>query len=164
MLAAFAGPVSPRESLTESAVRIAIDMPEAREAGQDTWGAVRVLAAGTRLRVTLRNRTFKEGRLSSVENDRIVLLSPANVPMDIHRADVAEVHQRARISWIGGGVGVAAGALAGLYSAWSLGWIRCPSGCPGKRLLIPASLIGLPIAGGYAGSRLHARWVRVYRG
>jgi hypothetical protein len=165
-----AAPVTPRESFHASANRlareIALEAPPASQSRWRDWNAVRDLKIGSRVRVTLRTGVFKEGLLAAVEDDRIVVISPSNARMVMARADIAEVSRPMKHSVLGGLAGGAAGGLLGIYSAVNLGFKQCGSTCKDEGVMIIGSLIGMPIAGAYGGSRLAAlgRWTTIYRG
>jgi hypothetical protein len=158
-----------RETLSAAATRIArhmpIDPPAARQAGKSDWNKVRVLL-GSRVRVKLRSGMVKEGLLETIDDDRLVLASTNDLPVPVARQDIAEVGRPMRGSIIGGVLGVAAGAVAGVASAFHFGFKQCGDSCQDESVLMLGSLIGMPLAGGYAGAYLGARgrWVVVYRG
>ena len=165
-----AAPVTSRESLTASAIRLARDIaaepPAAPQSRKGDWGNVRDLDTGSRVRVTLRSGIFKEGTLAEVDDDRIVVSSSANGRIVVARTDVAEVSKPMRRSLVGGVLGTAVGGVLGVGSAVTLAFKQCGGSCNDEKLLLWGSLIALPIAGGYGGARLGAvgRWTTVYRG
>ena len=157
-----------RESLRAAAARIARTVPveaATRQSRTSDWKRVTDLQ-GSRVRVTLRSGLVKEGRLGAADNDRIVVMPDAGSQLPIARQDIAEVRRPMRGSTIGAVIGTAAGAVAGVASAFHFAFKQCGESCQEESTLLWGSLIGLPIAGGYAGAYLGARgrWVVVYRG
>ena len=152
-----------RAAALRSATNLALTAPSASDQeGGDDWAKVRRLEPGSQVRVTLRDGAVREGRLDSVLDDRIVI-SPGST---LQRESIDRVERRTRGSIVGGIVGAAAGAFLGVFTAAHLAFRQCEESCADEKLLMGASLIGMPVAGGYLGAKFAPRraWTTVYRG
>ncbi len=159
-----------RESLAAAADRGAREL--ARTAplllapqSQNAWGRVHALDTGARVRVITLEGASAEGRLERATEDVIVIAAgDARPPVEFRRETVARVQRQTKGSLLGGVLGVAAGALAGVVTAANLAMKECGESCSDEKALIALSLVGMPIAGGYAGATLmpRASWTNVY--
>lgn len=98
-------------------------------------------------------------RIVAVEDAALTVVdleSPNRTTLRIARADVTEIRQWTgrRGSMVGAVIGAAGGFAIGFLSALNLAFKQCGGSCTDERILIYASLIGMPIAGGIAGYRL----------
>ena len=118
----------------------------------DSWSRVERLAAGTEIMVRW-GGSLTPGRFISADAATLTFLPGAqNTPQTLSKAGVEEVSAPARRgSKAGAVVGAAAGVFAGFYAAFGLAFKDCGRSCRDERVLIPLSIIGIPIAGGVAG-------------
>jgi hypothetical protein len=99
-------------------------------------------------------------RLVSVDDTALTVVdleSPNGGPARlIPRTDVREIKQwiGPRRSRLGAVVGATGGLALGFTAALSLSYKQCGGSCADERILIGASLVGMPIAGGILGYRL----------
>ena len=84
------------------------------------------------------------------------LESPNRTTLRILRTDVSEIRQWTgrRGSLLGAVIGAAGGLALGYVSAIGLAYKQCGGSCADEKILIGASLVGMPIAGGLLGYRL----------
>jgi len=85
------------------------------------WGALRNLATDSKLVVKLKTGKTIEGKLSSVSDSSLTLVSK-NTQLEVKREDVASIHQVTKKSatpatLIGMGIGAGAGAGVGAIAA-----------------------------------------------
>lgn len=156
-------PVPARESLVAASARSAREIAKTMSmapAVQDGWARVGQLTPGSMVRVIMLDGTSREGRFDRVTDDRIVLTTG-----DFERDAIAKVQRPTRGSILGGVIGAAAGGLLGVYTAFSLAFKQCGESCSDEGTLMIASLVGMPIAGGYLGAKFLPRpqWTDVYK-
>jgi hypothetical protein len=104
-------------------------------------------------------QTGRMYRLVAVEDASLTVVdleSPTGIMRRIPRTEVEEIRQwiGRRGSRRGAIIGAAAGFALGFVSALSLSYKQCGGSCADERVLIGASLVGMPIAGGLLGYRL----------
>ncbi len=98
-------------------------------------------------------------RLVTVEDTALTVVdleSPSSTTLLIPRTDVREIRQwiGPRGSRLGAIIGAAGGFALGFTTALSLSYKQCGGSCADERILIGASLVGMPVAGGFLGYRL----------
>ena len=160
----------PRESLAAASVRHAHELAKmsslsSSRSSQEAWARVHALETGSRVRVIDVTGAPTEGRLAGVTDDRITLTTNGNAsPVELERDAIARIQRPTKGSVLGGVLGVAVGALAGVVTSVNLGMKQCGESCNDEKALIGLSLVGMPIAGGFAGAKLmpRAAWTNVY--
>ncbi|MCC7009721.1 MAG: hypothetical protein IT184_13005 [Acidobacteria bacterium] len=146
-----------RRALRNPAVPVAELDRAQRPAG---WDYVQGLQHGDEVRVTLTAGEDVVGRFVSADQAGLVLVPGGQgAARTILRDDVAVVAARgpSRGSKIGALAGAGIGAFAGFVAALHLGYKDCGGDCSDERVLIGASVVGVPVAAGWLGYRLFAR-------
>jgi hypothetical protein len=155
-------PGSARPVFTGQAITAALSHVTATIAApqdpRDDWSRLRQL---TKIDIVL----FAQGlagrtcRIVAVEDAALTVVdleSPNRTTLRIPRTDVSEIRQWTgrRGSPLGAVIGAAGGFALGYASAVALAYKQCGGSCADERILIGASLVGMPIAGGLLGYRL----------
>jgi hypothetical protein len=122
------------------------------------WSRLRQL---TNMEIVLfaQGLTGRRCRLVAVEDAALTVVdleSPGRATLRIPRTDINEIRQwmGRRGSRLGAIIGAAGGFGLGFASALALSYKQCGGSCADERILIGASLVGMPIAGGLLGYRL----------
>lgn len=155
-------PGIPRSVFTRQAIAASLrHAASAVVAPQDPrydWSRLRQLT-NTEIVLFAQGLSGRRCLLALVEDTALTVVdleSPARGTSRISRTDVTEVRQwiGRRGSLPGAVIGAAGGFALGFVSALSLSYRQCGDSCADERILIGASLVGMPIAGGLLGYRL----------
>jgi hypothetical protein len=152
-----ARPVFTRQAITAALSQVTATIAAPQDSSYD-WSRLRQL---TKIEVVL----FAQGlagrrcRIVAVDDAAltvVVLESPNRTTLRIPRTDVNEIRQWTgrRGSLLGAVIGAAGGFVLGYASAIALADKPCGGSCADEKILIGASLVGMPIAGGLLGYRL----------
>jgi len=154
-----ARPVFTRQAITAALSHVTATIAAAQDP-RDDWSRLRQL---TKIDIVL----FAQGlagrrcRVVAVEDVALTVVdleSPNRATLRIPRTDVSEIRQWTgrRGSLLGAVIGAAGGFALGYVSAVALAQSDKPCGgsCADEKILIGASLVGMPIAGGLLGYRL----------
>jgi hypothetical protein len=152
-----AQPVFTRQAITAALSHVTATIA-APQGSRDDWSQLRQLTksdivlfaqglAGRRCRIV----AVDDGALTVVD-----LESPNRTTLRIPRLDVSEIRKWTgrRGSLLGAVIGAAGGLVLGFGSAIALADKQCGESCRDERVLVGASLVGMPIAGGLLGYRL----------
>lgn len=120
------------------------------------WSRVVRLSASTPIVLRTRAGTSKRCRFVSADAATLTVVDledPSAPTLRVARDDVEEIMQRTgrRGSRLGAAIGVGAGVFLGVGSAIALAYKDCGGNCADEKFLIGLSLIGMPVAGGFAG-------------
>jgi hypothetical protein len=154
---ATASPVFTRQAIT-AALSHATPAIVASQDPRYDWSRLRQLT-NTEIVLFAQGLTGRRCRLVAVEDAVLTVVdleSPSRTTLRIPRTDVNEARQwiGRRGSRRGAIIGAAGGFALGFVSAFSLSYKQCGGSCADERILIGASLVGMPIAGGFVGYRL----------
>jgi hypothetical protein len=128
----------------------------ARVDPQTDWSEVRRLAPSAEIIVTAGGMTSRSCRFVSADDAMLTVidLEGADRPArQIARDDVREIRRwiGRRGSKLGAAIGAGAGAFLGFVSALNLAYRDCGGDCSDEKFLMGLSLVGMPVAGGFAG-------------
>jgi hypothetical protein len=120
------------------------------------WSRVMGLSAAQPIIVRTRGGAPRRGRFVSADASTLTVVdleAPGTPTLRLARTDVDEILQRTgrRGSVLGAAIGAGGGVLLGIVSAINLAFMDCGGSCGDERFLIGLSLVGIPVAGGFAG-------------
>lgn len=152
-----AKPVFTRQAITEALLHVTPTLVAPQDPRHD-WSRLRDLTT-KEIVLFAQGLTNRRCRLVAVDDAVLTVVdleAPSRTTLRIPRTDVNEVRQwiGRRGSRRGAIIGAAGGFALGVVSALSLSYRQCGGSCADERVLIGASLVGMPIAGGFLGYRL----------
>jgi hypothetical protein len=153
LVAQSSAPQAP-QPFSRDSIRLAVApaLLELQAGAQSDWARVVQLAANDEITVVT-GPTTVSGRLVSADQSGLTLRPGSGGTTRFERASIQEVRRttRKRGSKLGAIIGAGIGGFAGAVTAIHLAYKDCGESCTGEKAGIAASLVGLPIGGGFAG-------------
>jgi hypothetical protein len=150
----------PQKPFSRDSIRLAVapTLLEPQAGAQPDWARVVQLAANDEVTVVT-GPTTVSGRLVSADQSGLTLRPGSGGTTRFERASIQEVRRttRKRGSKVGAAIGAGAAGFLGVGLAIGLATKDCGESCTGEKAGIAASLIGLPVGGGFAGYYLWPR-------
>lgn len=152
-----ARPVFTRQAITAALSHVTATIAAPQDP-RDDWSRLRQLMKND-IVLFAQGLAGRKCRIVAVEDAALTLVdleSPNRTTLRIPRTDVSEIRQWTgrRGSPLGAVIGAAGGFVLGYLSAIELAYKQCGGSCADERILIGASLVGMPIGGGLLGYRL----------
>ena len=152
-----AQPVFTRQAITAALLHVTATIA-APQGSRDDWSHLRQLKKSD-IVLFAQGIAGRRCRIVDVDDTALTVLdleSPNRTTLRIPRLEVSEIRKWTgrRGSLLGAVIGAAGGLVLGFGSAIALADKQCGGSCTDERVLIGASLVGMPIAGGLLGYRL----------
>ena len=153
LIAQSPAPQAPKPFSRDS-IRLAVvpTLLEARTGAQSDWARVMQLGADDEITVVTGPATIS-GRVVKVDQSGITLRPGSGGTTTFERSTIQEVRltTKRRGSKLGAVIGAGAAGFLGVGLAIGLATKDCGDSCTDEKVGVAASLIGLPIGGGFAG-------------
>jgi hypothetical protein len=151
--------------LSRDSIRLAVvtTMLEPQAGAQTDWARVTQLEVNDEVTVVVAGQQSISGRLVSADQSGLTLRLSSGSTSRFERASIQEVRHttKRRGSKLGAIIGAGAAGFFGYAIAVGLATKDCGGDCTDEKAWIAASLIGLPIGGGFAGYYLFPGKTRV---
>jgi hypothetical protein len=147
------GPIG-RSITTEAARLAAVQMKSdiSTDADDSAWTGLQKVERGTAVDVLDRTGTVTRGRLAEADDVSLTLRDGALINR-IARTDVIEVATTEKRSGSPSGAasGAALGILAAVFIAPRIAFSPCYGSCTDEKVMLGATIVGLPVGLGFAG-------------